>query len=474
MTHEQGAETQAQPPRPHRGLVGWWRQGARSAFLLRPHWQGLQATPGVIVTLVLVAVLVGLLIERLYIRGAADFHWPSLLGGWLGTAVFVWVAWWLVPRRADGDDRHPPSAAALVAMWAAQTPAIVIITAAVLLPAMRNGWFAASTAGAWAGYVAGWLALGWVAAAQIALVWHSGARHAGFRVLASLLLAGTLGVQSWVEPTRHWVASGPSDDEDAYKPLKLTQEMLERQPQLLRSRLDAIAPQRPGSVDMFAITFAPYAAEGVFQRESALVAGVMDTRFGSAGKSLQLVNHRSTVGEWPWATPLNLQRAIRRFAEVMDPEEDVLFIHLTSHGARAGELAAEFWPLEVGTVTPQLLKAWLDEAGVRFRVISVSACYSGSWIDPLASPGTLVMTAADAHNTSYGCGRGSQLTYFGRAMFDEQLRHTRSFEQAHAAARRDIEQREREAGKDDGYSNPQLRMGDEIRRQLAKMEEDLP
>jgi hypothetical protein len=65
------------------------------------------------------------------------------------------------------------------------------------------------------------------------------------------------------------------------------------------------------------------------------------------------------------------------------------------------------------------------------------------------------------------------LTYFGRAMFDEQLRHTRSFEQAHAAARAVIEQREQESGKSDGYSNPQIRVGADIRSQLSRLTREL-
>ena len=55
-------------------------------------------------------------------------------------------------------------------------------------------------------------------------------------------------------------------------------------------------------------------------------------------------------------------------------------------------------------------------------------------------------------------------------MYDEQLRHTWSFEQAHAAARKVIDQREREAGKEDGYSNPQIRVGAGIRKTLARLE----
>ncbi|UUZ54811.1 hypothetical protein LP419_01870 [Massilia sp. H-1] len=56
------------------------------------------------------------------------------------------------------------------------------------------------------------------------------------------------------------------------------------------------------------------------------------------------------------------------------------------------------------------------------------------------------MTASDADHTSYGCGRKSPLTFFGRAMYDEQLRtKTRSFAEAHAAARLVIDLREKEA-----------------------------
>src|SRR5205814_3046016 len=81
-----------------------------------------------------------------------------------------------------------------------------------------------------------------------------------------------------------------------------------------------------------------------------------------------------------------------------------------------------------------------------------------------------VMTAAAADHPSYGCGSGSTLTFFGRAMFDEQLRHTWSFEKAHAAARSIIDQREREGGKSDGFSNPQIRVGEAVRERLLMLE----
>jgi hypothetical protein len=141
----------------------------------------------------------------------------------------------------------------------------------------------------------------------------------------------------------------------------------------------------------------------------------------------------------------------------------VLFIHLTSHGARNGRLATDLWPLKLDAVTPSSLKAALDDAGIRHRVVSISACFSGSWIAPLADEDSLLMTAAAADHTSSGCGRRSPLTFFGRAMYDELLRtQTRSFTEAHAKARELILRREEEAGKDDGYSNPQIRVGSRV------------
>jgi hypothetical protein len=456
-----------------RGALGaWWRQGARSAFLLKPDWRGLQATPGVIAALVLVELLLGIGLERLYIVGPAFFYWPALHTGWVSTLVAAWACWLLIaqpqdPSRSDG----PASAVALFAMMAAQGLTFIVVLGLVFVPLARNG---PELAGEWsrAAWIAGLvLPALWMGTAQLALVWRSGLPRHAPRAVASLLLCASLAVNTWFDTVRHWYPTrGDQSAEAAVRPLKLTQESMELQARILADKLQAIAPERPGVIDLYAVTFAPYADEDVFKRESQLVASVMQERFDAKGRTLQLVNHRDTIREWPWATPLNLQRAIRRIAERMNRDEDLIFIHLTSHGAREGSLSAEFLPLEIDALTPQMLKRWLDEAGIRHRVISVSACFSGSWIEPLGDPGTLVMTAADSSHTSYGCGRGSQLTYFGRAMFDEQLRHTWSFEQAHAAARSMIDKREREAGKSDGFSNPQIAVGAEVRKTLARFE----
>ncbi len=482
MTDETVASVEALTMRdeapPQRGALGaWWREGLRAAFLMRPSWSGLQVTPAVVASLVLVPAVLSVLIERLYILGPANFYWPALFMGWFEVVICLFASWLIVRDGAPDDDRKATDPLALAAMTYSQSLFLLLVGTLLFLPMVRGGTALTTMRPAW------YVFLGWQCLAVGLLMWRGATAGWRLRVAVIALVLASIALHVFFQPWRHWYparaaaadtkANTSADEEDTTEPLRLTQELLEGQPQLLQSKLAALQPGRPGIVDVYAITFAPYADEDVFKRESAMVASVMQDRFGAKGRTLQLVNHASTATQWPWATPLNLQRAIQRAAQVMNRDEDVLFIHLTSHGARNGVLATSFSPLEIGSVTPRLLRGWLDAAGIRHRVLSISACYSGSWIAPLAEPDTLVMTAADADHTSYGCGRGSPLTFFGRAMYDEELRHTWSFEKAHAAARIVIDKREREGGKTDGYSNPQIRMGDAIRPTLARLEAQL-
>jgi hypothetical protein len=293
----------------------------------------------------------------------------------------------------------------------------------------------------------------------------------------SLALVGVLLVGMWQFPERPWepvadtLALGDAQAETAAAPpaLVLTQAVFETQQALWREQLLTLAPERPGVTDVYGLVFAPYAEENVFRRESTMVSELLEQRFDAAGRVMHLINHAETAASHPWATPENLQRALAALAARMDRENDVLMVYMTSHGARNHELAASHGPLQVAPVTPEMLWRWLDEAGIRNRVIAVSACYAGGWVEPLATDSTLVMTAADATHTSYGCGTLSELTFFGRAVFHEQLRQTHSFEQAFAAAVPLIQQREVEAGKADGFSNPQIRVGERIRPVLADL-----
>ncbi len=455
------------------GALGpWWRAGVRAAtFRQAPDLSALQATPAVVAWLVLFNLAVQVLWQRLAMPGPADFHWQGLLQGGLDLAVIAWVCAWV---RAPGPQR-------MALLCLVLGTEFVISQVSGLLWVLAGQ---AQAAGLWrqGGVWLLWLLwLGpmvWWVAAVGAVLWRQGDRHLRPWLGGIALLVGLMALH-WAMPSQQiWtpgrISQGAGDESDEPARLTLTEPVLRAQAALLDQQLAALKPQRPGVVDVYVLTFAPYGDEDVFLRESAMVADVMAQRFDAQGRALQLVNNPRTAEQLPWATTDNLRRALHRIGQLMDPREDVLFIHLTSHGARNGQLATELWPVRPDAVTPASLKAALQDAGIRYRVVSISACYSGSWIAPLADDDALLMTAADAEHTSYGCGRRSPLTFFGRAMYDELLRtQTRSFTEAHAKARGLILQREQEAGKDDGYSNPQISVGSRIAPVLEALRQRL-
>ena len=468
------AAAPAAPPAPRPSFLNWLREGARTLLFVRPRWLRVRASPGTMACLVLLELALAIGIGRLFVDGPATFVWRAGLAGW---ASFVLVAWACYAVRPRPESEHhtastAPDAAHLLTLLMAQALLLSTLWSLVWVALTRTGALVAG--GTWA-YWAAWLApVVWGTLAQLVTLLRAGDRELPGRVQAIYALVFAAVLTAYLAPNPHFWRQEQTPAEEEPEPIRFTQDLVELQGELMAAQLDALAPQRAGVADMYTLTFAPYEGEEVFRRESRMVNEVMAKRFDAAGRGVQLLNHREYVDNMAWATPLNLRRAIGGLAAKMDLEEDVLFMHLTSHGARDGELAPNFWPLDVDPVTPALLRKWLDDAGIKNRVISISACYSGSWIAPLANDNTLVMTAADANHTSYGCGRKSALTFFGRAMFDEQLRRsTLSFVDAHAAARKVIAKREQEAGKDDGYSNPQIKVGSKIGPYLQAMTERL-
>ncbi|SHG99349.1 C13 family peptidase [Massilia sp. CF038] len=446
----------------------WLLEGARTLLLRRARWHKVVTGPGTLALFVLANALLNIGIERLYYDGAVIFQWRSILSGWAAMILTAWACYALRPDpQQRADEAVAPSAAYLLTMLLAQSLLLSVVFGLASAALERNGLF--ERAAPWGNWAAFLLPALWGTVASIVLLIRHGDRVVSQRVQAMYGIALACALTFYFDrPADFWYEKQVGEQQ--YEPIKFTQDRVENQLPLMEAQLDALAPQRAGVADMYTIVFAPYEGEEVFRRESRVVADVMAKRFDAAGRGVRMINHREHLDDTPWATPLNLQRAIAGIAETMDRDEDVLFIHLTSHGASNGELATSFWPLEVDPVVPEDLKKWLDEAGIRHRVISISACFAGAWVAPLSNVDTLVMTASDADHTSYGCGKKSELTFFGRAMYDEQLRtKTRSFAEAHAAARLIIDQREKEAGKSDGYSNPQISMGTRIGPYLEKL-----
>ena len=418
-------------------LRNWAVEGLRAAFLLPPRTAGRSPTPLQVLLVFIGYYAVELLLSRLQVVGPSRFDTQAWLSGWWSLLVFLCAAWWAF--SAPGNNlptgaRLNRVAACFTLSLVAAIPSVVFYE--LLMAALAHRWIKPGVKSAvWVYWSIYGVFMLWSFGVLTLLIRRFSGWTARTAVFLSIMMACT-GVSIWQFNERAWQEDLSSQSRaDADKPqLRLSQQIFEAQRALWVTKVNALMPQREGITDVYGLVFTPYASEDVFRRESTLVIDILNQRFDAQGRVLHLLNHGATSASHLWATPQNAERAILALAGRMDKDNDVLVVYLTSHGGSDFKLAASHWPLDVEPLTSQLLRAALDKAGIRNRVIGVSACYSGGWVAPLASDHTLVMTAADASHTSYGCGRLSELTYFGRAMFDEQLRKTRSFEQAFSNA----------------------------------------
>jgi Peptidase C13 family len=235
-----------------------------------------------------------------------------------------------------------------------------------------------------------------------------------------------------------WEAKYEAKESSRYAQSIDREENFHAQPALFIEALDALAPERPGIADLYFVGFAAYANEDVFMKELRVIEPLFKQRFDTQDRSIVLINNPQSAATTPIATGTNLAMTFHRLAKTMNVEEDIAFLYFTSHGSKQHELSVNFWPLKLNHITPTSLKKMFTDAGIKWRVIVVSACYSGGYIEPLKDEHTLIMTASDANNTSFGCGSESDFTYFGKAVFDEELRKTYSFTQAFEQAKASI------------------------------------
>lgn len=240
------------------------------------------------------------------------------------------------------------------------------------------------------------------------------------------------------------------------------------QQDMLRKSLAAVEEGRPGIADIYLLAAGLYAREDVFMKEVQLIADLFRKRFDAAGRSVVLLNNPKTLDTHPVASLTSISAALQRIGSRMNRDEDLLVLYLSSHGSESHRLAVDFWPLRLAAIDPPALKKALDDSGIKWRVIVVSACYSGGFITPLQDEHTMIITASSAKRQSFGCGSMSDATYLAQALFNEELRKTWSIETAFAAARLSIAERERAQGYE--ASEPQLYAGAEIRRKLAEVE----
>jgi hypothetical protein len=227
-----------------------------------------------------------------------------------------------------------------------------------------------------------------------------------------------------------------------------------------------IEPGLPTRV--FFLGFAGYGEERVFAEEIKFAAQRVGERYGSSARSLLLINDRRDLTSHPLATHDNLRYALRQMGRLMNPASDILFLVLSSHGARNAMIEVSNTGMEPLGLSPQTVDLLTREAGIRLRVVVVSACFSGAFVEPLADAETVVLTAASRNRTSFGCSDQRHLTYFGEAFFADALPAAPSLRGAFEATRREI--RDRERAERIKPSQPQSHFGPVVEARLAEVE----
>lgn len=464
-------EAESPLPMPAARAASAWRDfgrnvlcGVRLAFFMPLRADGMRPSWSQLIALILLGLAVSFAIGFAFVGPKGQFaayELPGVLFYVPLTLVAAWGTAWLARR----PEQTLTVAVALVAL----AVPFEVINALYRLALTHASWGWIRRLGFATYYLPyAWLVLAATVAAVRLLAVRVMVRAAALVVVALVLglpQVFTWGGSIWTE--RY---DPNSESRSRYQALS-NEDAFYLQPKLLENELAGLKRGRKGIVDLYFVGVAGYAGQDVFMKEVNSVSTLFRERFDAEGHTVRLINNAKTVTEVPIASVTALRATFTRLAELMDRDEDILFLYLTSHGSKDHQFSLDFWPLRFNTLDPATLRKLLDDSGIKRRVIVVSACYSGGFVDPLKDENSLVITAASTDRNSFGCSNKADFTYFGKAYFDEALRETYSFVKAFDIAKPKIAAREKKEDFDN--SDPQIFVGGKIKPALAALEDRL-
>ncbi len=413
----------------------------------------------------------------------------ALLTAVLGTAWFLlWVAvdWWQSqPEPRLTGDATPLFAwyllaivvlAALLRRRSAPEPSFAAVLALTMglvpLPLVLAGVVAAYVSPLWF-----WV-LNALAAVCAFLYLAFGLRRLTGRPQPSAALAGILFIAVFIAISNSldvipdvWAprdAESDAADSGPVSPVEADAEgLLFDQSHRIDAALESIHRGQGAGPQAFFLGFAGVGDEKVFAQEIGLAARVLGERYAMDGRELSLINDQRDLDRAPIASVAGLRYTLRGLAARMDPQRDVLFLSISSHGSDDPAIIVSNSELPLNNLTDAALVEALQDSGIKWRVIILSACYAGGFVESLKNPQTIVITAAAADRTSFGCGSASDLTYFGEAFYRDALPAARSLRAAFVKAAAAIAERERKEHV--AASQPQGYFGKDLESKLATM-----
>lgn len=410
--------------------------------------------PGLAVSFATLAIGVVVLASFSYGRQEGEIYFNDMGAAFLGTAILAIIVIAMVVTRVYGTlDRLPD----LLTLLFAAFPWVAVVLSGVgliLNPAANNS--------------AHWLmALLWcvtIVARSVQLTF----RRASARslLLIALVTASFAYAAAYRGHAPVLFYSYDSSEFDDYA-LFNQEELYFSQSRLLADALDQVRPGRPEQTDVYFIGFAGNGNEPVFASEVKFAQQRVAEKFETGGRSLAFASNAGNIDSKPLANTHNLFRSIADLGAKMDVEQDVLFLFLTSHGSKDASVDVSLFPLQLKQLSANDLRTALDVAGIQWRIVVVSACYSGSFIEPLITDRTIVMTASAAENTSFGCSRDRDLTYFGEAFFQLSFEGDGNLVDVFDRAKAAIDEREATEGL--SPSDPQIYVGPEMAQKISEL-----
>ncbi|WP_196158664.1 C13 family peptidase [Reinekea sp. G2M2-21] len=262
------------------------------------------------------------------------------------------------------------------------------------------------------------------------------------------------------------------DDERIEHLGNLAEQVLYNQNDLLQTQFDALLDSNPEQTNAYLLAVGGDGNQEVFRREVLYAQQLFDTRFATKDRSVVLINSKETAAAYPVATVTSIEKTLQVLAGKMNPEKDILLLYLTSHGSADHQLYLNQPGMGLVDLSADYLAQLLRNFPVRAKVVMISACYSGGFIDALKDDTTLVMTSAAKDKTSFGCSDDADFTYFGRALLEQSLQQTQDFRRAFHSSVDLVEQWEKE--EEITPSKPKLHAPQPILDTLAAWYESLP
>jgi hypothetical protein len=186
------------------------------------------------------------------------------------------------------------------------------------------------------------------------------------------------------------------------------------------------------------VAFAPDARRAGFVADVDAAQRTMDERWDTQRRSVVLVNSPATVAERPFASITHLREVLLEIGDIIDTDDDVVMVYVTGNSNADHTLTAVNPPLELAALSPQGLKQLLDAANIRWRIIIVSTCEAGAWIDALKDDETIVIASSAAGVRGAECAGSLRPGAFASAFFGDAMRRSDDIRAAFDIARKQL------------------------------------